>query len=102
MTFLLIAACILTGAALLDGVSTVRFLKKGFHEVDPVMVWIFGSDRPNVLTVYFRGGLVILAEIAIAFGIRYFWPPAGIVFGFGGFVQAVLHVRAAILNFKLD
>jgi hypothetical protein len=102
MIFLAVVACTLACAALVDGISTVHFLEHTTYvEIDPVMVFIFGTNRPTPTTVYLRGGLVIVAEIGIAFGLSHLWYPLAIILGIGGLGQAAFHVYAAIKNFEL-
>jgi hypothetical protein len=102
ITVLTIASVVLALAALADGASTVRFLKNPtLVEIDNLMVWIFGTNRPSAATVYSRGGAVIAAEIALAFGLTHLFHPLGYALSVGILVQSVLHIQAAILNLKL-
>jgi hypothetical protein len=103
ITLLAIICVILAAAALADGISTVRFLKDpALGEIDPIMVWIFGSNRPPSTTVYGRGAAVIISEIAVAIGVTYFYHSLGYVFIAGALIQSAVHVRATVLNSKLS
>lgn len=97
MLSLIIASTVLSVAALLDGVSTVHFLKNpNYDEQNP----LFGK-RPSTLRVYLEGSAVIAAEIGIALlvskGALIFEAISVVGFGF----QSGIHIRNAIRNFRL-
>lgn len=95
MSLSLIATSVLLAiGAGFDGKSTIDFLTKGkgaFVEADPVMVFFYGTDTPSSTRVIAIGGLLIAAEIAIAFTASHFWHPAAWLFGIQQVVQAGVH-----------
>jgi hypothetical protein len=52
-----VAIGFLSVGSFLDGFSTNAAIKRGAHESDPIMVWIFGTAIPTAKTVYVRGGI---------------------------------------------
>src|SRR5208282_6806791 len=66
-TVLKVAIATMIVGATLDGVSTAWFVTQGFHEVNPLMIWIFGSSAPTYFDVFFKGGIVVMAEAGLAF-----------------------------------
>jgi len=102
ITALAIASIILLASSFLDGVSTVVALRNPVNiELDPVMVWVFGTNRPTASTIYVRGMSVIGLEIALAFLLAHASHPLGYLLVAGGLVQSGIHVWAAIQNFRL-
>jgi hypothetical protein len=80
----------------------VLSIAHGNVELDPIMVWIFGTNKPNATKVYGCGVGVIALEILAAFVLTYLLHPIGYVFVVGGIVQSTTHIRAAIGNFKIS
>ena len=82
--------------SLLDGISTTRFLKLGYQELNP----IFGP-RPSTTRVFGEGMSIIAAEIGIALLVTHYHPMAARVFIIGGLVQSAIHIYEAIKNWRL-
>jgi hypothetical protein len=95
--FIEIAIAAVALGAFLDGWSTNYAIARGNHEVDPVMVRIFGTNRPTAKTIFVRGALVISAESAVAVVASHWlhW------FGLALLVQAGVHIYEAVKNFKV-
>jgi hypothetical protein len=99
MNLLFITSTIMAVGSLMDGISTIDFLKSPtLVEADPIMVWIFGTDRPSPKTVILRGGAAIAFEIAAAFLVSHFWYPAVYVFAAQQLAQACVHVYEYFRN----
>jgi hypothetical protein len=97
---LVVASVVLSGAALFDGWTTVRFLKNpDYYEADTA--WLFGP-RPSTLKVYGLGTLVIAGEVAVGLLANRFSVYAGYVMAAGFAFQAgYAHIREAIRNLKI-
>ena len=91
-----IAAAAVGVTSLVDGISTVRFLKKGDVETNPLL-----GKNPSTVRVFLEGGAIIAAEIGLAFAANYFLTAAGYVVSAGLLVQSVFHVVYAVKNFRL-
>jgi hypothetical protein len=89
--FLAIAIAAVSLGALFDGWSTNRAIRKGAHEVNPLMVKIFGTDRPTARTIYLRGTAAISVESFAALDISHFHPHAAAFFAAALFTQAAVH-----------
>lgn len=89
--FLTIAIAAVSLGAFFDGWSTNRAIRKGAHEVDPLMVRIFQTATPTAKTVYVRGGICIAAESAMALTLGHFWPHIGIGLAVALLAQAGMH-----------
>ena len=98
--FLPIAISVLAIGAFCDGVTTNLAIRKGAHEADKIMVWIFGTAFPTAKTVYLRGGLVIAAEAALALMFAHFWPHVGIGLAVALLAQAGIHSYETIHTLK--
>jgi hypothetical protein len=95
-----IAISSLAVGAFLDGWSTNRAIRRGAHEADKIMVWIFGTATPTAKTVYLRGGLIIAAEAAVALALSHFWPHVGIGLAVALTAQAIVHFVESAHNLK--
>jgi hypothetical protein len=95
--FLLAASIAVSIAALLDGISTVRFLHDPRYEEGNA---IFGR-RPSAARVYGEGSAVIAIELIVAWWLQHLWWPMGYGIGAGFLYQAYIHVRNARANHKL-
>jgi hypothetical protein len=89
-------------AAAGDGVTTVRFVKRGCHEVG-IMKYLYGFAKdgysyPKTWQVVVYGGLVIAAEIAIALTTTHYHPEMRDVFVGGGLFQVGVHIYEMIHN----
>jgi hypothetical protein len=84
----------LIAGATADGASTVYAIGKGNHEVDPIMLKIFGTDKPSAKTIFLRGGIAIALESAITLTAAHFSHPAGLVLGIALLAQSVYHFWA--------
>src|ERR1700680_2715882 len=89
--FLPIAISILAVGSFCDGYTTNLAIRKGAHEADRIMVWIFGTAIPTPKTVYLRGGITIAAESALALTFAHFWPHVGLVLAVLLCAQAGMH-----------
>lgn len=97
-----ITAIALGICASLDGYSTDRFVKiSSYVEVDPIMVFVYGTDRPTTFDVFFKGGLVITGELLAALALSHFFPRIGDGACFVLLTQAVVHVIEFIRNMKI-
>lgn len=90
------AAVLLALTALLDGISTVHFLRKGLAEQNP----IFGP-RPSYLKLFGLGSVIIAAEVGATFLLYKLAHAAGYVAAAGTLAQAAYHCICARRNFKL-
>ncbi len=96
---LLVSSVSLLGAALFDGITTVRFLKNPSYP-ETGTPWLFGK-RPNALLVFGLGGIVITAEIGTALLLNNFSVYAGYAATAGFAYQVYRHVRAGFHNLTL-
>jgi hypothetical protein len=95
--FTQIVAAILSSTALLDGLSTVNFLNRGFVEQNS----LFGST-PGKLRIFGEGGAIIATEIVLAAVISHWSPVVGqSIVGSLLLAQAAFHVDRTIHNFRL-
>jgi hypothetical protein len=100
--FLLIAAIILFCAAFADGYTTWKGVKTGkLVEGNPLFVKLYGTNKPGAVDEFVYGSLLVAGEIGLAAllihlhaMVSWVWP--SILIG-----QAVWHVIAAIMNYKL-
>jgi|SRR5208337_2135081 len=99
-TLLKIAVGLLIPAATADGVSTARFLKKGYDESDRIMIWIYGTDDPSVKRMWIRSSACIALEILVAGVAAYLWTPAGYAFAVGYLGQAAYHIYCTVNNYR--
>ena len=99
--FDLLAIATLAVGATLDGWSTAYAIRYGNVEVDPIMLFIFGTNRPTTKIIFLRGGLVIMAESVVTLLVGHFHPEAGRVLSLGLLGQAGYHIWATIRNFRL-
>lgn len=102
MSALGIISGVVAAAAFGDGVTTVRFVHRGCHEAG-IMKYLYGFAKdgysyPTAAKVALWGGLVIGAEIAIAFLATHFVPQLEYVFVGGGIFQAAVHVYEMVHN----
>ena len=95
--FIFVAA--LFGAALFDGITTVRFLKNPSYP-ETGTPWLFGK-RPSALRVFGLGGIVITVEIGAALLLNHFSVYAGYAVAAGFAYQVYRHVRAGFHNLTL-
>ena len=96
-----IVITLLALSATADGASTAYAIRRGNIEVDPIMVAIFGMNRPTTKTIFLRGGIAITIESAILLLLSHFHPTAGHVLSSGLLAQTGYHVWATIHNFRL-
>lgn len=89
-----IASALLVGAALLDGISTVRMLRRGNVEQNP----LFGSS-PSVVRVFGEGAAIIVGEVTIALLLKS--SLLGLLAAVGLLIQSGFHVGFAVKNFRL-
>jgi hypothetical protein len=95
--FLLASSIAVAIAALIDGISTVRFLRSpDYEETNP----LFGK-RPSAARVYGEGAAIIAIELAVAFSMNHVSENFGYLLGGGLLYQAYTHIRDARRNFKL-
>ena len=88
---------VLFAAATADGASTVYAIQHGCVEVDPLMVWVFGTNKPTAFVIYTRGAAIIAAEaVAATFAGRV----GGYIIGSALLVQAAVHAYEAIKAFR--
>jgi hypothetical protein len=99
-TLLKIAVGILIPAATADGVSTARFLRKGYTEADRIMIWIYGTDDPSVKRMWVRSSIAVALEVLVAGIAAHYWTPAGYGFGVGYLCQAAYHVYCTVNNYR--
>jgi hypothetical protein len=98
--FLQITISSLVVGAFCDGLTTNSAIRRGAHEANPAMVWIFGTARPTAATVYVRGGLVIAAESGLALTFSHFAPLVGIGIAVALLTQAAIHIFETFHNLK--
>jgi hypothetical protein len=92
--FIEIAIVSVSVGAFLDGASTNWAIAKGNVEIDRIMVWIFGTNKPTAEVVYVRGGLTIALESLVAIIMSHWYPWFGVTL----IGQAVYHCYAAYKN----
>jgi hypothetical protein len=97
---LTIAIISLSVGAFLDGWSTNRAIRKGAHETDKLVSFLFGSTVPTPATVYFRGGAIIALESAILLAAAHFSHSAGQVLGIALIGQALIHLYEVYRTWK--
>lgn len=102
MNILFITSAIMAIGSLMNGISTINFLKSpNLVEADPILVFSFGTDRPSPQAVILKGGAAIAVEIAVAFGVSHFWHPAVYLFAAQQIIQAAVHVYEYFRNGRL-
>ena len=102
MIALLIASITLVGCSLADGITTVQKVANGpFIETDPLLVKLFGTNKPKAWQTLGIGMAIIAGEIAAAWVCNHYSALAGNVFAVGGFVQAGIHAYEARSNYLL-
>jgi hypothetical protein len=100
MFILTTAITALALGAFFDGLTTNSAIKRGAHEANPAMVWLFGTARPSAATVYLRGGVVIAAESGIALTFSHFAPHVGIGIAVALLAQTAIHFFEVFHNLK--
>jgi hypothetical protein len=89
--FLTIPIILLSLSAAGDGLGTSQAIKRGHVEVNPLMVKIFGTNRPSARTIFLRGTAAISIESFAALAISHFHPHAAAFFATAFFIQAAIH-----------
>jgi hypothetical protein len=98
--FLTIAIVAVSLGAFFDGLTTNFAIKRGAHEIDPLMVRIFQTATPTAKTVYVRGGICIGLESALALTFGHFWPHVGFGVAVALCAQATMHFYETIRTLK--
>jgi hypothetical protein len=103
MNYLILTSAILGIGAAMDGKSTIDFItqsKGGMVEGDPVMVYLYGTDKPSSFKVIVVGAAVIAAEITLAFLACHFFPHLKPFFAAQQLIQAGVHIYEYFRNEK--
>ena len=101
---LILSSIALAIGAAIDGKSTIDFLTKSngkIVEVDPVAVFLFGTNRPSTSKVIGIGSAVIGCEILAASVLSHFFPHLGPYIVTQQLIQATVHVYLYFRNEKL-
>jgi hypothetical protein len=96
---LTIAIAAVSLGAFFDGWSTNLAIRKGAHEANPLMVKIFGTNKPDAKTTFLRGTGVISCESFAALAISHFHPHAAAFFATAFFIQTAIHGFEAYRGF---
>jgi hypothetical protein len=99
MSLVMISIIALILGSTADGISTVYAIGKGNVEVDPIMLKIFGTNRPSARRIFLRGGIAVALESAITLTAAHFGHSAGIVLGSVLLAQSVYHCWATYHNY---
>jgi hypothetical protein len=97
MTPLIVACLFLIGASVFDGITTVKMLKAGYHENNP----LFGK-YPSALRVFLEGMGLIAGEIALAFLANHFSSDFGLLFAATFLIQGAIHIYDGRHNLSLS
>jgi hypothetical protein len=84
---LLASSLFMAVASVFDGITTVKMLKAGYYETDP----LFGK-HPSTVRIFLEGIILVAAEIGLAFLANHWSTAVGLICAAAFLAQGSIHI----------